>query len=151
MSELLLLAPELLILTGALVALFADRVTSRPRAAAHIGAPLALIAAAAAAIIGARGGIFAGVLSLDSMAVFARTAIAGLLAVWIRWVSGRGTGAERSAEAVSLAMLSAVGGMLMVSSRDLITLFISLELSTMPAYVLIGGIAATTRAGSRAH
>lgn len=138
MSELLLLIPELLVLTGGLVALFADRITRSPRAAAHIGAPLALVAAVVAAIIGARGGIFAGMLSLDSMAVFARVAIAGLLAVWLRWVSGRGTGSERSAEAVALAMLSAVGGMLMVSSRDLIVLFISLELSTMPAYVLMG-------------
>ena len=138
MSELLLLAPELLVLVGALIALFADRITPRPRAAAHIGAPLALIAAITAAFIGPRGGILAGMLALDSMAVFARVAIAVLLAVWIRWVSGRGTGGERSAEAVALAMLSAVGGMLMVSARDLITLFISLELSTMPAYVLMG-------------
>ena len=138
MSELLLLAPELLVLVGALIALFADRITSRPRAAAHIGAPLALMAAITAAFIGPRGGILAGMLALDSMAVFARVAIAVLLAVWIRWVSGRGTGGERSAEAVALAMLSAVGGMLMVSARDLITLFISLELSTMPAYVLMG-------------
>ncbi|MHB1017466.1 MAG: NADH-quinone oxidoreductase subunit N [Coriobacteriia bacterium] len=138
MSELLLLVPELLVLTGALVALFADRVTRSPRAAAHIGAPLALIAAIVAAVIGTRGGILAGMLSLDSMAFFARVAIAGLLAVWLRWVSGRGTGSERSAEAVALAMLSAVGGMLMVSARDLIVLFISLELSTMPAYVLMG-------------
>ncbi|MBN2248432.1 MAG: NADH-quinone oxidoreductase subunit N [Coriobacteriia bacterium] len=138
MSELLLLAPELLVLTGALVALFADRVTTHPRAAAHIGAPLALVAAVVAAVIGTRGGIFAGMLSLDGMAVFARIGIAALLAVWLRWVSGRGTGSERSAEAVALAMLSAVGGMLMVSARDLIVLFISLELSTMPAYVLMG-------------
>ncbi len=138
MSELLLLIPELLVLAGALIALFADRITTHPRAAAHIGAPLALLAAVVAALTGAKGGILAGMLSLDSIAVFARVAIAVLLAAWIRWVSGRGTGGERSAEAVALAMLSAVGGMLMVSARDLIVLFISLELSTMPAYVLMG-------------
>jgi len=138
MSELLLLTPELLVLLGALVALFADRITGHPRAAAHIGAPLAVIAALVAALIGTHGGVFAGMLALDSLAVFARVAIALLLAFWLRWVSGRGAGAERSAEAVALAMLSAVGGMLMASARDLIVLFISLELSTMPAYVLMG-------------
>lgn len=138
MSELLLLTPELLVLLGALVALFADKITGHPRAAAHIAAPLAVIAALVAALISARGGILAGMLALDSVAVFARVAIALLLAFWLRWVSGRGTGAERSAEAVALAMLSAVGGMLMASARDLIVLFISLELSTMPAYVLMG-------------
>jgi NADH-quinone oxidoreductase subunit N len=58
--------------------------------------------------------------------------------VWLLWVSGRGTGPERSAEAAALALFSALGGMLMVSARDLIVLYISLELSTMPAYVLIG-------------
>ncbi|MEA5075319.1 MAG: NADH-quinone oxidoreductase subunit N, partial [Coriobacteriia bacterium] len=119
-------------------ALFADRITGHPRAAAHIGAPLAVIAALIAALIGTHGGVFAGMLALDSLAVFARVAIALLLAFWLRWVSGRGAGAERSAEAVALAMLSAVGGMLMASARDLIVLFISLELSTMPAYVLMG-------------
>jgi len=138
MSELLLLTPELLVLLGALIALFADRITGHPRAAAHIGAPLAVIAALVAALIGTHGGVFAGMLALDSLAVFARVAIALLLAFWLRWVSGRGAGAERSAEAVALAMLSAVGGMLMASARDLIVLFISLELSTMPAYVLMG-------------
>lgn len=138
MSELLLLTPELLVLFGALLALFADKITGHPRAAAHIAAPLSVVAALVAALIGTRGGIFAGMLALDNVSVFARVAIALLLAFWLHWVSGRGTGGERSAEAVALAMLSAVGGMLMASARDLIVLFISLELSTMPAYVLMG-------------
>ena len=138
MSEFLLLAPEIIVLAGALFALFADRVTHRPSAPAHIGAPLAVVAAAAALVIGTRGGILGGMIALDSVSLFSRVAIALLLAVWLRWVSGRGTGAERPAEAVAFAMLSAVGGMLMVSAKDLIVFYISLELSTMPAYILMG-------------
>ncbi len=45
---------------------------------------------------------------------------------------------ERSRDAVALAMFSAVGGMLLASATDLITMYMALELSTMPAYVLVG-------------
>lgn len=138
MAEFLLLAPEIIMLAGAFFALFADRVTRQPGAAARIGAPLAVAAAVVALVIGTRGGILGGMIALDSVSLFSRVAIALLLAVWVRWVSGRGTGAERPAEAVAFAMISAVGGMLMVSARDLIVFYISLELSTMPAYILMG-------------
>jgi len=138
MTGLWRLAPEYLVLGGALVALFVDLVTPDKRAAARFGALFAAAAAVTALGIGPGGALFGGMLALDNTAVFARTAITGLAALWLLWVSGRGTGAERSAEAVALALFSALGGMLMVSARDLIVLFISLELSTMPAYVLIG-------------
>ena len=62
-----------------------------------------------------------------------------LAALWCLWVAGRGIpGTSRSRDAVSLALFSASGGMLMATSADLITLYMALELSTMPAYVLIG-------------
>jgi NADH-quinone oxidoreductase subunit N len=41
-------------------------------------------------------------------------------------------------EAVSLAMFSLVGCMLMAGARELITLLLSIELATIPAYVLVG-------------
>ncbi len=138
MSDLWRLAPEFLVLGGALVALFVDRVTPARGTAALIAAGFAAAAAAAAALIGPGGTLFSGMLALDGTSVFARAAIAALAAVWLMWVAGRGTGPERAAEAAALALFSALGGMLMVSARDLIVLFISLELSTMPAYVLIG-------------
>jgi NADH-quinone oxidoreductase subunit N len=138
MSDLWQLAPEFIVLGGVMVALFVDRVTSERAAAAQFGALIAIAAAAVGWGIGTAGVLFDGVLVLDATAVFARVAIAALCSVWLLWVSGRGTGSERSAEAVALALLSALGGMLMVSARDIIVLFISLELSTMPAYVLMG-------------
>lgn len=138
MSELWVLAPEFIALLGALVALFADTVVRDGRAAARAGALAAIAAAVVAGIIGPGAELFGGMLVLDESAVFARVAVAALAGLWLLWVSGRGTGPERSAEAVALALFSVVGGMLMVSARDLIVLFISLELSTMPAYVLIG-------------
>lgn len=138
MADLWRLAPEFLVLGGALVALFTDLVTPARRIASLIAAGFAAAAAVAAAIVGSGGTLFDGMLAFDGPSVFARTAIAALAALWLLWVAGRGTGPERSAEAAALALFSALGGMLMVSARDLIVLFISLELSTMPAYVLIG-------------
>jgi NADH-quinone oxidoreductase subunit N len=138
MSGLWGLAPEFIALLGALVALFADAIVRDGRAAARAGALAAAVAALVAVIIGPGAELFGGMLVLDETAVFARVAVLALAGVWLLWVAGRGTAPERSAEAVALALFSAVGGMLMVSARDLIVLFISLELSTMPAYVLIG-------------
>ena len=47
-------------------------------------------------------------------------------------------GEYRVREAVALALFSAMGGMLLASARELITFFMAVELSTMPAYVLVG-------------
>ena len=138
MSELWRLTPEFLVLGGALVALFMSLVTSDRNAPARGGATFALAAAIAAGVIGPGGALFDGMLEFGTASVFARIAIPALAAVWLLWVAGRGTGPERSAEAAALALFSVLGGMLMVSARDLIVLYISLELSTMPAYVLIG-------------
>jgi NADH-quinone oxidoreductase subunit N len=74
----------------------------------------------------------------DSMARYITVAVAVLAALWCLWVAGRGMPGERSRDAVALALFSASGGMLMAISNDLITLYMALELSTMPAYVLMG-------------
>lgn len=138
MSELWRLTPEFLVLGGALLALFMSLVTSDRNASARAGAVFAIAAAVVAGVIGPGGTLFDGMLAFGETSVFARIAIPALAAVWLLWVSGRGTAPERSAEAASFALFSVLGGMLMVSARDLIVLYISLELSTMPAYVLIG-------------
>ena len=138
MTELWRLTPEFFVLGGALLALFIGLVTSDKSAAARSGAIFAIAGALAAGVVGQGGTLFGGMLAFDATSVFARIAIPALAAVWLLWVSGRGTGPERSAEAAALALFSALGGMLMVSARDLIVLYIALELSTMPAYVLIG-------------
>jgi NADH-quinone oxidoreductase subunit N len=137
MTELFWLIPEYLVAAAALVALFADVVSPRQGTGAALGAAAALVAAVTAVLIGARGEL-AGVLDLDQTAVVARVAMLVLTAVYLLWLSGRGMGPERSREAASLALLALLGGMFMATARDLITLFIAVELGTMPAYVLMG-------------
>ncbi|MCE5191927.1 MAG: NADH-quinone oxidoreductase subunit N [Actinomycetia bacterium] len=131
--------PEYLLLAGALVALFAERIFRREGAGAAAGAAFAAAAAIAAVAIGVRPAAFVGgVLELDQVAVTVRVVLAALAAVYLLWLSGRGMGPERSREATALVLLATLGGMLMVASRDLMVLFISIELATMPAYVLMG-------------
>ncbi|KAF0208918.1 MAG: NADH-quinone oxidoreductase subunit [Actinobacteria bacterium] len=138
MTGLHLLIPEYLLLAGAIAALFIERVSGREGAGAALGAVVALAAAIAAVVIGAQGAIAGGMLALDAVAVTVRVAIAALTAVYLLWLVGRGMGPERSREAVAFVLFAALGSMLMASARDLIVLFISLELATMPAYVLMG-------------
>ncbi|MHB1340809.1 MAG: NADH-quinone oxidoreductase subunit N [Coriobacteriia bacterium] len=131
--------PEFLVLAAAIAALFAERLAASDRAAPWIGAGASLTAAVAAAVMGTRDGLAGGgVLVFDEIAVVTRVAVLALTAVYLLWVAGSPAAVERSREMTALVLLSALGGMLMASARDLVTLFISIELATMPAYVIMG-------------
>lgn len=140
MRSYLLIAPELVMLASALLAMFADVLPVRGRrVAAWIGASGALIAAVLALAVGPGSvTMFGSMLRFDGMAVFARVATAGLTAVYLLWLAGNGASVGRAREATALALLAAMGGMLMAGARDLVLLFLTMEAATMPAYVLIG-------------
>lgn len=138
MTAYLQLLPEVLLLIGALVALFAELLPGADRTAALLGALLAIGAALVAAMGSVGGELFGGLLLFDASARFVRVAVAALTALWLLWFSGRAIPGERGREATSLALFSAIGGVLLAASADLITLYMALELSTMPAYVLMG-------------
>lgn len=130
--------PEVLVVAGALVALFGEFMPGRGRGAAYIAAAIAAIAALLVAFGGTGEAMVFGQVEPDGVARFARVGIAGLTAVWALWVAGRGMPDERRRDAVALAMFAAAGGMLLSMAEDLIVMYIALELSTMPAYVLMG-------------
>jgi len=139
MSSYSLLAPEIILAVAAIVVLFAEWLPLGKRSAAGIGFVAALAAAVLAYSAETTGGtVLGGTLAFDGIATFARTGIAVLTAIYLLWLFGRGMDGERSSEAAALALFSAAGGMLLASARDLITLFIAIELSTMPAYILVG-------------
>ncbi len=131
-----LLIPELLILVAAFWALFAERLPGGDRGSAWVGAALALLAGAFAAVAPTGEALFGGMLVFDGPARFASTGVALLAAIWLLWTAGRATGRIR--EAVALSLFSATGAMLMAAAGELVTLVLALELATMPAYVLIG-------------
>jgi NADH-quinone oxidoreductase subunit N len=139
-SSFLVIAPEALVLTAAIVVLFADVfVRGRDRAGAWIGAALAGLAGVLALLVGQGAvGLFGSQLIVDGTAQFARVSTALLTAVFLVWLAGAGL--ERGSVRVfsSLVLFSAFGGMLMASARDWVVLLLALETATMPAYVLMG-------------
>ncbi len=76
---------------------------------------------------------------LDAFALFAKRIllVAALLTVCGLYPYARRRAfADRSGEAIVLLLFATVGGMALVSSRELLTLFVSFELLSLPLYVL---------------
>lgn len=132
------LLPEVLVVAGALAALFGEFLPGRDRGAAYVAAALAGVAALLVAFGGTGEPMIFDLVEPDGVARFARAGVAGLTAVWALWIAGRGMPDERRRDAVALALFAAAGGMLLCMAEDLIVMYIALELSTMPAYVLMG-------------
>ncbi len=138
MSGLERLIPEGILIAGAIAVLLSGGARPSPRAGVGLGAAVAALSAIAALVVGTGEPLFSGALVFDDMAVTVRTAIGALSAVYLLWLSAQEPGPERRREAAVFVLLATLGGMLMASARELITLFIALELGTMPAYVLMG-------------
>lgn len=83
--------------------------------------------------------VFGGTLALDKYAVFFYFVFAGIAAAVvlasIDWVKREGRG---EAEYYALVLTSTAGFMFLAASRDLISIFIALELSSIPQYILAG-------------
>jgi NADH-quinone oxidoreductase subunit N len=82
---------------------------------------------------------FSGMILMDGFAIFARFALLvvtamGIAAGW-RFFEGLG---RRSAEGLALVLLATTGFSLMVSSNNLIMLFLGLEVGSIALYVLAG-------------
>lgn len=137
MSGYELMIPEILLLVGALVALFLGGKEGRGRSAAWVGVVCAVSSAAVAVLLPvAETGPFGTLVTYDDLTRVTRVSIAALTAVWLLWTAGRGQG--RTREAVVLALFAALGAMLLCEAQELITAFVAIELATLPVYVLIG-------------
>ena len=141
MSDLVLLIPEL-ILTGMALALIliARRIQRTPVAA--IGTVLAAIAAAFTSAWLLSWGAqtaFGGMITVDRYSQFFKVLISVTLAVVVL-LSARSLDEERlpRAEYHILLLLAATGMMLAVSARDLLPLYLSLELMTLCSQILVG-------------
>lgn len=140
MGDLVRIAPELVLLAAALLALFADVLArGRERAAAWIGAAGAAAASVIAGLTAAGGiELFAGSFVIDGPAQVARVATGALTALFLVWLAG--SGLPRGGERVftALVLFASLGGMLIAAARDWVVLLLALEVATMPAYVLMG-------------
>ncbi len=142
--DIFLISPELALVGVALIVVLADVVLRRrglavALAIAGLAAPLLLSLAlwdevhslAAGAEVG-----FNGSLVVDKFALFFKFLIVGVLAL-VLLASKDGLARFRyPAEFIGLVMLSATGLMLLPAAADLITIFVALELASLPVAAL---------------
>ncbi len=143
MSELDIVGPQLAVLIAAGAVIAWEAIVPKQRAALPY---IALLGIAGSAIWTttwvARDDFqtaFDGTLALDQFAVFFYFVFAGITATVIvasiDWVDREG---HRQSEYYALILTASAGLMFLASARDLITIFLALELSSIPQYVLAG-------------
>lgn len=157
-ATLVLIAPELIVaLTGALV-LIADLIARppapdadpvpRPWAAATSLVGLALAAAATLRLSGASATLFDGVVVLDPLTVFFRLLFIAIASAVIASSVGPLVRFTRwHAEFHALVLWCTVGHMLLAASGELFTIFIALQLTSLPLIALIGMAKSDPRSG----
>jgi NADH-quinone oxidoreductase subunit N len=143
MNGLDLVGPQLAVLLGAAVILLVDALVPQQRRVIPFVA-LAALAASAAWTTSWVGRddfqtAFGGTLALDKYAVFFYYLFAAVTATVvlasIDWVSREGRG---QGEYYALVLTACAGFMFLAAARDLITIFLALELSSIPQYILAG-------------
>jgi NADH-quinone oxidoreductase subunit N len=138
------LMPTLIVAATGLVALLVQAFTPRGSRAPAAGLSLmGLVGAIGATVLIAtgpgRGTVTAGVVAADDFALFFHFLILGiaLLAVLFSPSYLRATGADRG-EYYALVLFSTVGMLGLVSCRELVSLFVALEIMSVSAYALAG-------------
>jgi NADH-quinone oxidoreductase subunit N len=137
------LGPQISVLIAAGVVIIADALFPGQRRVLPFLALAGLLAAAlwTTSWVG-RGDyqtVFHGTIALDRYAVFFQYVFAGVTATVvlasIDWVNREG---RRQGEYYALLLTVCAGLMFLAGARDLITIFIALELSSIPQYILAG-------------
>jgi len=132
--------PEVILTLGAIALMMVAAFTGRRGASITSWSAIALLIAATVALVGApseAGALFGGLISADGFASFGKAIIFPSAAIAILMAHGwfeRGT--EHGSEYPVLILFSAVGMAVMVSSTNLMSLYVGLELQSLAAYVL---------------
>lgn len=138
------LAPETVLVVGALAVLIADTLVVaglpariRKMILVLVGVAVCGLAAGSALMIPSEGVLLDGMLVLGRTAAVVKAALLFLTAVTLLiWIDGQPV--AHPGEFCALVLLATVGMMLMVSAGDLLLLFIALELSSICLYILTG-------------
>jgi NADH-quinone oxidoreductase subunit N len=140
LADLTSIAPEIVLAAAAGVLLLVEAfVPGLRRILAPLTALAALVAGWARFHFELPGLVWGGLLSIDRVAAFVDLYIlaAVLLTAWMAGPFLRRNDADHG-EFYSLLLLAAVGAMVMAASVDALTLFLGLELLSIPLYVLNG-------------
>ena len=137
-ADLALIWPELILTIGGLITLMLGTFMGDRQVAVYQLSALLTLAAAAAAVValfGVETTVFSGTLAVDGFGGFAKLLIyaASFICIMIapRFFSG-----GMRAEYPTLILFSTLGMGIMASSRDLMTLYVGLELQSLAASVL---------------
>ena len=137
-ADLALIWPELILTIGGLITLMLGTFAGDRQVGLYQLSALLTLAAAAAAVValfGVEATVFSGTLSVDSFGGFAKLLIYAASFVCIVIAPRFFSGGMR-AEYPTLILFAALGMGIMASSRDLMTLYVGLELNSLAAYVL---------------
>ncbi|MGQ2931028.1 MAG: NADH-quinone oxidoreductase subunit NuoN [Sphingopyxis sp.] len=137
-ADLMLVWPELILTIGGLITLMLGTFLGDRQVGLYQLAALLTLAAATVAVValfGVNASVFSGTLSVDAFGGFAKLIIYGASAVSIL-IAPRFFAGGMRAEYPVLILFAALGMGIMASSRDLMTLYVGLELNSLAAYVL---------------
>ncbi|HEY0595732.1 NADH-quinone oxidoreductase subunit NuoN [Sphingopyxis sp.] len=137
-ADLALIWPELILTIGGLITLMLGTFAGDRNVGLYQLSSLLTLAAAAAAVValfGIETTVFSGTLSVDSFGGFAKLLIYAASFVCIV-IAPRFFNGGMRAEYPTLILFAALGMGIMASSRDLMTLYVGLELNSLAAYVL---------------
>jgi len=143
MNSLDVVGPQLAVLIAAAIVVVIDAVVPHQRRLIPYVALAGLAASALWTVSwvsrGYEDDIFGGTLALDEYAAFFYFLFAGITATIvlasIDWVEREG---RRQGEYYVLVLTACSGLMFLAAARDLITIFLALELSSIPQYILAG-------------
>ena len=137
-ADLMLIWPELILTIGGLITLMLGTFMGDRQVGIYQLSALLTLAAAAAAVValfGVEASVFSGTLSVDSFGGFAKLLIYAASFVSIL-IAPRFFAGGMRAEYPALILFATLGMGIMASSRDLMTLYVGLELNSLAAYVL---------------
>src|SRR5690606_35790317 len=137
-GDLALIWPELILTIGGLVTLMLGAFAGDRQVGLYQLAALVTLAAAEAAVVallGTNAAVFSGTLAVDDFGAFAKLIIYAASFVCIA-IAPRYFRDAMRAEYSVLILFAALGMGIMASSRDLMTLYVGLELNSLASYVL---------------
>ncbi len=157
LEDLLRLAPEV-VLVGAIVGLLTLRILSPklPLGTVALAAALAACVALAGPRLGlwprpADGPAFTGLLHLDAFAHQLRAVLVGFLLLLVAVTRLTGIpDADDGADFYALAFGAVLGMMLMTTASHFLTVFLAVEMASLPGYVLAGFLKGRRNAGEAA-
>jgi NADH-quinone oxidoreductase subunit N len=136
--------PALIVALTGVVVLLAQALTPKGRrgpfaALSLVGIVAALVAVALIATGRARGAVMAGVVAADDFSLFFHALLLGIAGVVVLLSPSylRATGIDRG-EYYALVLFSLVGMLGLVSCRELVSLFVALEIMSVALYALAG-------------